>query len=263
MGTTNATNHVNNAIYETLGERWYDAQDDPVALLRAESAHRTPWVIETIERHHEGAGVRVLDIGCGAGFLTNRLAVRGWHVAGLDASESSLAVAAARDATRSVRYELGDARSLPFRDESFDVACAMDFLEHVDEPGRVIAEAARVLRPGGLFFFHTFNRTLLAWLIVIKGVEWFVKNTPRDLHVLSLFLDPEEVRRECASSGMDFLELRGSRPVIFSKAFVQLLATGVVPKDFAFTFTASTRIAYTGVAVKRAVEAVSSPRAPS
>ena len=126
MGTTNNPRRVNNEIYETLGERWYEAQDDPVALLRAESAHRTPWIIETIERRHGRAGVRVLDIGCGAGFLTNRLAECGWHVAGLDASESSLAVAAERDETRSVRYEVGDARSLPFRDESFDVACAMN-----------------------------------------------------------------------------------------------------------------------------------------
>jgi 2-polyprenyl-6-hydroxyphenyl methylase/3-demethylubiquinone-9 3-methyltransferase len=255
MRTTNASHHVNNAFYETLGERWYEAQDDPVALLRAESAHRTPWIIETIERRHAGGKVRVLDIGCGAGFLTNRLAACGWHVAGLDASESSLAVAAARDATNSVRYQVGDARSLPFPDGSFDVACAMDFLEHVDEPGRVIAEAARVLAPGGLFFFHTFNRTLLAWLVVIKGVEWFVKNTPRDLHVLSLFIDPEEVRKQCDSSGLDVIDLRGSRPVIFSTAFVKLLATGVVPKDFAFTFTSSTQIAYTGVAAKRALSA--------
>jgi 2-polyprenyl-6-hydroxyphenyl methylase/3-demethylubiquinone-9 3-methyltransferase len=241
---------VNNAIYETLGERWYEAQDDPVALLRAESAHRTPWIIATIETWHGPVGSRVLDIGCGAGFLTNRLAEQGFHVSGLDASASSLAVAAARDSTRSVRYELGDAKSLPFRDGSFDVACAMDFLEHVDDPARVIAEAARVLRPGGLFFFHTFNRTLLAWLVVIKGVEWFVKNTPRDLHVLSMFLEPESLKDQCAASGLEVVETRGLRPVMLSKAFVQLLATGVVPKDFAFTFTPSTKIAYTGFAQK-------------
>lgn len=255
MATTTSPHRVNNAIYDSLGERWYEAHDDPVALLRAESAHRTPWIIDTIERRHEGAGVRVLDIGCGAGFLSNRLATRGWDVVGLDASEGSLAVAARRDNTRSVRYELGDARQLPFRDESFDVACAMDFLEHVDDPARVIAEASRVLRPGGLFFFHTFNRTLLAWLVVIKGVQWFVKNTPRDLHVLSLFLDPKEVRKKCASSGLDVMELRGSRPVILSRGFFQLLATRVVPEDFRFTFTSSTRIAYTGFAVKRAPRA--------
>jgi 2-polyprenyl-6-hydroxyphenyl methylase/3-demethylubiquinone-9 3-methyltransferase len=248
---TPSTPHVNNEIYDALGDRWYEAQDDPVALLRAESAHREPWIIETIERRFRGARIRVLDIGCGAGFLTNPLAARGWNVTGLDASERSLAVARERDQTRSVRYESGDACDLPHPDESFDVVCAMDFLEHVTDPGRVIAEAARVLRPRGLFFFHTFNRTFLAWLIVIKGVEWFVKNTPPDLHVLSLFLDPEEVRSLCQANDLEVRELRGSRPVIFSRAFFRLLATGIVPKDFAFRFTGSTQIAYTGLATKR------------
>lgn len=252
MATSSSSQHVNNAVYDTLGERWYEAQDDPIALLRAETAHRTPWIVETVEQCLGSAGVRVLDVGCGAGFLSNRLALRGWSVAGIDASASSLEIAAARDATRSVRYEIADARELPFRSASFDVVTAMDFLEHVDEPGRVIAEASRVLRPGGLFFFHTFNRTLLAWLIVIKGVEWFVKNTPRDLHVLSHFLEPREVSESCEASGLEIVDLRGQRPVILSRAFFQLLATGVVPKDFAFTFTSSTKVGYTGVATKRA-----------
>lgn len=115
----------------------------------------------------------------------------------------------------------------------------MDVLEHVEEPGRVIAEAARVLKPGGLFFFHTFNRTLLAWLVAIKGVAWFVKNTPPDHHVLSLFLAPGEVK-ECALRGLDVVELRGTRPVVLSPAFFQLLATRVVPRSFTFTFSSST-----------------------
>ncbi|MEO6574701.1 MAG: 3-demethylubiquinone-9 3-O-methyltransferase, partial [Polyangiaceae bacterium] len=81
-------------------------------------------------------------------------------------------------------------------------------------------------------------------------VEWFVKNTPRDLHVLPLFLKPEEVRAMCAKSGLDVREMRGSEPTIFSRAFWRLLATGVVPEDFTFRFTRSTRIAFTGVAAK-------------
>lgn len=100
-------------------------------------------------------------------------------------------------------------------------------------------------------FAELHTQSTPAWLIVIKGIEWFVRNTPRDLHVLSLFLDPQEVQAMCAASVLDVRELRGSRPVILSKAFFRLLATGIVPKDFAFRFTGSTRIAYTGVAIKR------------
>lgn len=246
---------VNNAIYDTLGSRWYDASDDPVALLRAESRLRNPWVLERIMSRF-GPTARVLDVGCGAGLLTNYLARAGLAgVHGLDASASSLAVAAQHDDTRSVRYEVGDALSLPYADGSFDVVSAMDFLEHVEEPAQVIREAARVLRPNGLFFFHTFNRNFLAWLVVIKGLEWFVKNTPPDLHVLRLFLKPAEVREFCESCGLSTRELTGSRPVLFSRAFFRMLLTRVVPPDFRFRFTRSTLIAYTGYAEKTGLRA--------
>jgi 2-polyprenyl-6-hydroxyphenyl methylase/3-demethylubiquinone-9 3-methyltransferase len=249
MVTTSAR-PVNNALYDELGERWYTAADDPVALLRAEARSRNPWVVERIRARFGGAA-RVLDVGCGAGFLSNHLASEGFRVDGLDASAESLAVAAQHDRTRSVRYKLGDALALPYPDSSFDVVCAMDFLEHVEDPGRAVAEAARVLRPQGLFFFHTFNRNFLAWLVVIKGVEWFVKNTPRDMHVWRLFLKPQEVLAMCDASGLQIVELRGSAPVVWSRAFWRMLLTGVVPGDFRFRFTSSTRLAYTGFAERR------------
>jgi 2-polyprenyl-6-hydroxyphenyl methylase / 3-demethylubiquinone-9 3-methyltransferase len=242
---------VNNAIYDTLGDRWYGAQDDPVALLRAESAFRAPWIAAEIAAAFDGRTVRVLDVGCGAGFLSNDLARRGHVVTGLDASEGSLAAAARHDETTSVNYAVGDARDLSFNNATFDVVCAMDFLEHVDDPSEVISEASRVLAPGGLFFFHTFNRNWLSWLVVIKGVEWFVKNTPRDLHVLRLFVKPRELVAMCAASDMAVQTMRGLEPVALSLAFLRMLVTGSVPREFQFQFTKSTRMGYTGVAVKR------------
>jgi 2-polyprenyl-6-hydroxyphenyl methylase/3-demethylubiquinone-9 3-methyltransferase len=248
------TRPVNNAFYDTLGDRWYAAGDDPVALLRAESRSRNPWVLERILAT-VGPTARILDVGCGAGFLSNHLARAGLEVHGLDASRESLAVAERHDETRSVRYQSGDALSLPYADASFDVVCAMDFLEHVEAPDRVVAEAARVLRPNGLFFFHTFNRNWLSWLVVIKGLEWFVKNTPPDLHVLRLFLKPREVRKFCENVGLEVLALHGSAPVVVSRAFWRMLFTGVVPEDFRFRFTRSTLTGYTGYASRRELHA--------
>jgi 2-polyprenyl-6-hydroxyphenyl methylase / 3-demethylubiquinone-9 3-methyltransferase len=106
-----------------------------------------------------------------------------------------------------------------------------------------------VLRPGGLLFFQTFNRTRQANLIVIKGVELFVKNAPRDLHVLRLFRTPAELRRMLAAHGMGLVELRGSRPR-FRWPLWRMLPTGRVGDDFAFTFTASTKLGSTGYARK-------------
>lgn len=247
-------NPVNNAVYDSLGERWYAAQDDPIALLRAETAHRTPWIVDEIRARFAGrvrVRVRVLDVGCGAGFLANALAEHGFDVTGLDASAASLAVAARHDASRTARYDVGDAYDLPYADASFDVVCAMDFLEHVVWPGRVIAEASRVLARGGMFFFHTFNRSFVSWLVVIKGVEWFVKNTPKNLHVHSLFRTPDEIRGMCTECGLTLREVRGQMPDVLSWAFVRMLATGVVPRDLAFRYTSSTTTGFMGVADKR------------
>ncbi|HSD91174.1 MAG TPA: bifunctional 2-polyprenyl-6-hydroxyphenol methylase/3-demethylubiquinol 3-O-methyltransferase UbiG [Kofleriaceae bacterium] len=233
---------INNEWYADLGERWYVAEDTPIALLRAESRQRNPWVADEIVRTLGPAPMRVLDLGCGAGFLSNYLAARGHDVTGIDTTAENLTVARAHG---TATYELGDACALPYPDASFDVVCAMDLIEHVDHPDELVAEAARVLRPGGRFFFHTFNRTQLANLIVIKGVAWFVKNAPDDLHVLHLFRTPEEVEQMCRDAGLEVSVLRGSRPR-FRWPLFRMLLTGKVGDDFAFTFTGSTAIGYTG-----------------
>ncbi len=194
--------------------------------------------------------MNVLDVGCGAGFLTNELARQGFAVTGLDASVQSLEVARHYDATGSVRYETGDANNLPYPAGTFEVACAMDLLEHVEQPARVIGEISRVLKPGGLFFFHTFNRNPISWLIGIKGVEWFVKNTPRDLHVLRLFIKPAELRQMCEQSGLRVESIRGFAPKFFHSAFWKMILTGEVDDDFEFQFTRSTLTGYLGKAIK-------------
>jgi len=113
----------------------------------------------------------------------------------------------------------------------------------------VIREAARVLRPGGLFFASTFNRNWLSWLVVIKGVEWFVPNVPPNLHVWRLFITPQEMAQYCQAAGLRCIQFRGLRPRL-NRAFWRLLWTRVVPEDFEFTFTSSLLTGYLVMAEK-------------
>jgi 2-polyprenyl-6-hydroxyphenyl methylase/3-demethylubiquinone-9 3-methyltransferase len=251
---------VNNAIYTELGEQWYSSDDSPVALLRAESKLRNPWLAARLSEAFADRTCRVLDVGCGAGFLSNYLAAKGAAVTGIDLAPDALAIAREHDSSGRARYIEADALSLPFADGSFDAVCAMDFLEHVETPGRAIAEASRVLAPGGLFFFYTFNRTLWSWLVIIKGVDWFVRNAPPHLHVLHLFLKPRELRAACLEHGFEAPRLIGVRPKLTLPLW-RMLLTGRVGRDFAFTFTRSTRLAYAGVARKR--EEAASAASPS
>lgn len=235
---------INNAIYDEYGERWYSAYDDPVALLRAENKVKFPWILERLPAHS-----KILDVGCGGGFLSNELALHGHSVSGVDLSPESLKVAEKFDKTKSVSYQVADAYHLPFADESFDAITAMDFLEHVDDPEKVIGEFSRVLKPGGLFFFHTFNRNPIAHFVVIKLLEWFIKNTPKDMHVINLFIKPSELQKYCETYRMNVLEWTGIRPVISSIDW-NMIKTGVVSKNMQFTLTKGTLISYMGVARK-------------
>lgn len=238
---------INNSFYDGLGDRWLTAQDDPVALLRAEGRVKQAWIEAQLLQRRGGRSLRILDVGCGAGFLAHRLAQKGHAVHGLDSSSGSLKIALSGKTT--AWFHRGDALRLPFRNDVFDVVCAMDFLEHVENPQAVIAEAARVLKPGGLFFFHTFNRNFLAWLIIIKGVEIFVRNTPEHMHVLRLFIKPAELEGYCERSGMKLSAWTGMRPDFLRTAFWKMLLTRKVPKDFRFVPTPSLRLSYVGVAI--------------
>jgi 2-polyprenyl-6-hydroxyphenyl methylase/3-demethylubiquinone-9 3-methyltransferase len=242
-----ATNSkIDNSIYEELGDRWYTAFDDPVALLRAESEIKVPWISSRLRPLQAKT---ILDVGCGGGFAANALAREGYQVTGVDLSQSSLEVARKHDSTQTVNYLKADAYKLPFENASFDAVCSLDFLEHVEDPARAIGEIARVLKPGGQFFFHTFNRNPIAYIVVIKLVEWLVANTPRDMHVLRLFIKPSELKKMCERAGLQTLELTGLMPK-FSTFTLASVRTGFVPANLEFELTGSTLLSYMGVARK-------------
>ena len=241
---------INNAFYDDLEEDWYTASNHPIALLRAENAIRTPWILKEIHQRFAAQPISALDIGCGAGLLTNVLASAGHSVSGIDLSEKSLETAKRHDKTGRVDYQLANAYSLPFPEASFDVVSATDVLEHVEDPNLLIAEASRVLKKNGFFFFHTFNRNPISYFFIIKGVEWCVSNAPKHMHVYSLFIKPQELTRLCHDWDLSVESLQGLRPV-FSRPFFQMLFTRKVPENFTFRFSKSLMTGYCGIAQKR------------
>src|SRR5262249_17909653 len=114
LAPPHAARTVNNTWYADLGARWYTAKDTPIALLRAEARHRNPWIRDTIISRVGVECYDVLDLGCGGGFLANYLGEHGHRVVGIDTTAENLDVARRHDHTGSVRYEVADARKLPF-----------------------------------------------------------------------------------------------------------------------------------------------------
>ncbi|MCB1117788.1 MAG: 3-demethylubiquinone-9 3-O-methyltransferase [Chlamydiia bacterium] len=237
---------INNDFYEDLNALWYEGgQDHPIALLRAENRVRSPWIAKVLEEKGKSA-CKVLDVGCGAGLLSNFLALLGHSVHGIDLSAMSLKYARERDVTKSVNYRIGNAMEMPFDDASFDVICAMDLLEHVEEPAKVIQESARLLKPDGLFFFHTFNRNWLSNLMIIKAVEWFIPKTPKNMHVYDLFIKPTELEYMCLKSGFEKPQFVGLRPDLLSKGVWRMVLKQRVESDFTFKFCKSLSTGYCG-----------------
>lgn len=234
-----------------MQEGWYTASDHPIALLRAENRLRIPWILQEIGFRFSQK-IRALDIGCGAGFLTNALAQEGHRVSGIDLSENSLTVARKFDRTKTVDYRHANAYSLPFANKYYDVVCAMDVLEHVESPHLLIAEASRVLKPEGLFFFHTFNRNILSYIIVIQGVNWCVRNAPKNMHVYPLFIKPKELEHLCVAQNLQITKWLGFRPKFCTLPFFRMLLTRKVPADFAFKFSSNRATGYCGIAEKAA-----------
>ncbi len=248
--TTLVNTQINNAIYDDYGDKWYTADDDPIALLRHESKAKLPWVLDKIKMHFANPeNTTVLDVGCGGGFLSNALATHYYKVTGVDMSVESLNVAKRHDATKTVTYLEADAYKLPFANESFDVITAMDFLEHVEHPEQVVKEISRILKPKGIFIFHTFNRNILAYVVIIKLVEWFIKNSPKNIHLLRMFIKPHELENYCLLNQIVVKDMTGIKPV-FSTIPIKNYFTGLVPKTMRFELTKSLLLSYMGYGIK-------------
>jgi len=241
---------VYNQIYDDLKEKWYEADDDPVAVLRAENKLKNPWVLKEIAKNFDPKETKILDVGCGGGFLSNFLAPEIKEVHAIDISGESIKVAKKYDTTGKVKYLTGDASELPYEDNSFDVVCLMDMLEHVENPAEVIKEGGRVLKPGGQLFFHTFNRTPMSWFLAIKFLEWFVPGTPKNMHVYHLFIKPKELQKMGEDIGLSDFFFTGTKAVMFSMSTLKSLISRKLHPDFKFKFTKSLGVGYVGYARK-------------
>ncbi|MFC3503160.1 methyltransferase domain-containing protein [Micromonospora krabiensis] len=153
-------------------------------------------------------GALLVDLGCGAGLLAPHLAGRGYRHVGVDLTRSALAQAAAHG----VSPVNGDATAVPLADGCADVVAAGELLEHVPDWRRVVAEACRLLRPGGLLVLDTLNDTLLSRIVAVHLGER-LPTVPKGIHDPRLFVDDRELVSECARHGVA-LRVRGVRPEV-------------------------------------------------
>jgi 2-polyprenyl-6-hydroxyphenyl methylase / 3-demethylubiquinone-9 3-methyltransferase len=208
---------VDNTVYDRMADSWWE-ESGFLHLLAALNPARFGYMQRVLmeELHLVPAGLRVLDVGCGGGLLAEEFARLGCAVTGIDPSKESLAAARRHAVSQglAIRYQCAAGEALPFADESFDTVYCCDVLEHVADLRQVIAETARVLRPGGAYLYDTINRTLQSRLIVIKLLQewrWTALMPPR-LHDWQMFIRPAELRQELEHHGLVPMGLTGLKP---------------------------------------------------
>jgi len=141
-------------------------------------------------------GLRLLDIGCGGGLLSEPMSRLGFSVTGVDASERNIGTAAAHadEQGLAIDYRAATAEALLAEGAGpFDVVLNMEVIEHVAEPGAYLRDCARLVAPGGLMIVATLNRTLKALALAKVGAEYVLRWLPAGTHDWRRFLKPEEV----------------------------------------------------------------------
>jgi len=196
------------AKFSDLAHRWWDTESDFRPLHQI-----NPLRLDWIDGLASLQGKRVLDVGCGGGILADSMARRGADVLGIDLAVKPLKVAqlhAIEAATPRIAYREVAVESLADEmPEAFDVVTCMEMLEHVPDPGSIVAACGRLVKPGGWAFFSTINRNAKAFVFAIVGAEHVLKLLPRGTHEYAKFLRPSELAAWCRAAALEPVSTRG------------------------------------------------------
>ena len=193
--------------FEAMAARWWDPHSEfrPLHELN-------PLRLDFIDQGAGLAGKRVLDVGCGGGILAEGMASRGARVTGIDLGEMPLRVAELHtlETGVEVHYRRISAEALAAEaPASFDLVTCMEMLEHVPDPGSIIAACAQLVKPGGQIFFSTLNRNPKSYLLAIIGAEYLLRWLPPGTHDYARFIRPAELGRWIRAAGLELNQLMG------------------------------------------------------
>lgn len=200
------------AKFSAIAAEWWDPKGKFRPLHRFNPV-RLGFIRDTIEAHFDlpsGAkrpfeGLRLLDIGCGGGLVSEPMTRLGASVTGVDASEANIktALTHAKEGGLQIDYRAGTVEGLLETGEpAFDVVLNLEVVEHVADPQQFLIDCAALVKPGGLTIVATLNRTTKAFALAIVGAEYVLGWLPRGTHEFEKFLRPTEIEGALKQSGL-------------------------------------------------------------
>ncbi|TCT05019.1 bifunctional 2-polyprenyl-6-hydroxyphenol methylase/3-demethylubiquinol 3-O-methyltransferase UbiG [Aquabacter spiritensis] len=206
------------ARFDALGEDWWDPKGK-MAPLHAINPVRLGFVRDVLVRHFGRdprslrplKGLRLLDIGCGGGLMSEPLARMGGEVTGIDPAPGNVDVARRHAAATglAVDYRAVTAGELDATGARFDVVLALEVVEHVPDVAGFVREAGRLVAPGGVLVVSTLNRTAKSFALVIVGAEYVLRWLPRGTHRWDRFVTPDEFEAVLGAAGFSPTERIG------------------------------------------------------
>ena len=206
------------AKFEAMAEEWWDPNGKfkPLHML---NPCRLGYAVDQIAAQHGRdraslrpfEGLRVLDIGCGGGLLSEPMARLGAEVLGADAAERNIPVAQvhAEKMGLEIDYRATTAEALAADGETFDAVLNMEVVEHVPDPQAFLNACAALVRPGGLMITSTINRNPKSYLMAIVGAEHVMRWLPKGTHDWAKFITPAELEGMLTRAGLDFVDAKG------------------------------------------------------
>ena len=193
--------------FDELAQKWWDTESE-FKPLHAINPLRVGYITDRVNL----PGKRVLDVGCGGGILTESLAAQGATVMGIDAAEAPISVAKLHrhESNIQVEYALTTIEELEATSpEPFDVITCLEMLEHVPDPGSVIASCRKLLKNDGHPLLSTINRNPKSYLFAVVGAEYILNMVPKGTHNYDKLIRPAELAGFCRSADLRVEDLTG------------------------------------------------------